>query len=64
MRTMGSRSRSAQGSLQNVQRKDKEVNVRRENTGYQSRASGKPWGALGESLNMTPESDIVQRLQL
>lgn len=62
MRTMGSRSRSAQGLLQNVQRKDKEVNVRRENTRCQPRASGKPQRALGESLNMTPESDIVQTL--
>lgn len=63
MRTMGSRSRSAQGSLQNVQRKDK-VNVRKEEYGgINPGASGKPRGS-GGVLNMTPESDIVQRLQL
>lgn len=45
-------------------REDKEVNVRRENTGCHPRASGKQQGALGESLNMIPEADTVRTLQL
>ena len=39
-------SRSAQGLLQNVQREDEEVNVRRENTGHQANHRGlwgNPW---------------------
>ena len=42
---------------------DKRVNVRRENPGCPPRVSGQTTRALGESLNTTLESDVVETLR-